>query len=196
MSDPDRESVSWSHSSSDVFYHLAIGTILVSCISIIGLIVFVPTIYSCVGQKQTHLIDRVNAFKARTDRLWIEIISLSRGDRNRRQGGNVFCCFIKFSQNIFQTAMARVRATRFSKLSACAIVGLTRITNPIFPFSECQRLQCPIGPPGAPGSPGTDGTPGRLGYPGPPGGDGFDIQLDPMADLPCVICQAGPPGQR
>lgn len=35
-----------------------------------------------------------------------------------------------------------------------------------------------------------------MGKQGTPGEDGFDVQLQPEGDLPCVICPAGPPGQR
>lgn len=38
--------------------------------------------------------------------------------------------------------------------------------------------------------------PGLAGNPGPPGEDGYDVELEPEDELPCVICPAGPPGQR
>lgn len=36
----------------------------------------------------------------------------------------------------------------------------------------------------------------KTGRQGATGEDGFDVQLQPEADMPCVICPAGPPGQR
>ncbi|VDN56764.1 unnamed protein product [Dracunculus medinensis] len=62
--------------------------------------------------------------------------------------------------------------------------------------SGCIQLSCPTGPPGLGGRPGQDGSPGMSGNPGAPGDDGFDIELAPEDDLPCIICPAGPPGQR
>lgn len=58
------------------------------------------------------------------------------------------------------------------------------------------NFSCPVGPSGLAGPPGEDGIPGVSGNPGPAGDDGFDVELSPEDDLPCVICPAGPPGQR
>ncbi|CAI4228596.1 unnamed protein product [Auanema sp. JU1783] len=60
----------------------------------------------------------------------------------------------------------------------------------------CFQLACPMGMPGPQGLPGSDGIPGEPGRPGRAGDDGYDIQLEAEQELPCVICPAGPPGQR
>lgn len=57
-------------------------------------------------------------------------------------------------------------------------------------------LSCQSGTPGLPGPPGEDGTPGDSGMPGKTGEDGYDVEVEPENDMPCVICPAGPPGQR
>lgn len=46
------------------------------------------------------------------------------------------------------------------------------------------------------GPQGSDGNPGNAGKPGITGEDGFDVELLPQDDLPCIICPAGPPGKR
>ena len=63
-------------------------------------------------------------------------------------------------------------------------------------FLGCVQLSCPIGPPGGPGVVGTDGRDGKPGYVGAPGEDGYDIELRPEPDLPCIICPSGPLGIR
>lgn len=60
----------------------------------------------------------------------------------------------------------------------------------------CNSLACPQGISGSSGNSGADGFPGENGKQGAAGADGIDIELLPQADLPCVICPAGPPGQR
>lgn len=60
----------------------------------------------------------------------------------------------------------------------------------------CFTLACPMGMSGPPGSPGPDGQPGDAGKPGRTGEDGYDVILETEADMPCVVCPAGPPGQR
>ena len=57
-------------------------------------------------------------------------------------------------------------------------------------------MSCPQGQPGPAGDPGQDGIPGDSGIPGPAGEDGFDIELAPQDELPCVVCPSGPPGKR
>lgn len=63
-------------------------------------------------------------------------------------------------------------------------------------FKGCIQLNCPIGNAGLTGPPGEDGLPGESGLPGKSGEDGYDIELEPENDLPCIICPGGPPGQR
>lgn len=83
--------------------------------------------------------------------------------------------------------------------------------HPLFLPKGCHSLTCAMGMPGPGGPPGLDGSPGevekvkiieklvgtkQMGSQGAPGDDGLDVQLQPEGDLPCVICPAGPPGQR
>lgn len=52
-------------------------------------------------------------------------------------------------------------------------------------------MACSQGPAGFVGELGVDGSPGKNGEQGKPGIDGLDIILDPVLNLPCVICPAG-----
>uniref|UniRef100_A0A915D5K5 Uncharacterized protein n=1 Tax=Ditylenchus dipsaci TaxID=166011 RepID=A0A915D5K5_9BILA len=49
---------------------------------------------------------------------------------------------------------------------------------------------------GAPGVDGEPGVDGQTGIRGKAGLDGLDIPLEPEPSFPCVICPAGPPGNR
>ncbi|KHN74833.1 Collagen alpha-5(VI) chain [Toxocara canis] len=120
------------------------------------------------------------------------IPSLLARIENERYNAEAMSRFFKERSNLIWTQFRPIASLAKPTFSSRAVRSLWDRSI----CHGCYLLACPMGPTGPPGAPGPDGNPGDAGNQGPAGEDGFDVQLEPEPDLPCVICPAGPPGMR
>ncbi|KAH7702173.1 Cuticle collagen dpy-7 precursor [Aphelenchoides avenae] len=133
----------------------------------LGIVSTVPLIMMKANNLQRDIEERSLKFKERTDRIWSQMLEVDAAVHSTEDPK-----LVQF--------FSRRRRSPWAK----------HLCN------GCYSLSCPSGMPGPSGPPGPDGLPGESGKQGSPGEDGFDVQLEPESDLPCVICPSGPPGQR
>ncbi|KAK0404901.1 hypothetical protein QR680_017689 [Steinernema hermaphroditum] len=160
-----------SCSSNDFYYRVAVGSCLCSAVTLLALVVAVPMLSLRANFERADLEVRAEQFRLSSNRLWktMQDVGGDRSVKAQEEGGE--------AQLLFFSRKARSPWGR----QIC---------------SGCNQLTCPMGPPGLSGAPGEDGLPGLPGNTGLSGEDGYDVELEPEDDLPCVICPGGPPGQR
>jgi len=155
----------YDDSTSSTYYRVALISSAISAISLVLLLIAVPSIYLTAEYERDRTAMRSERFRTESNKLWTDLVALQLKAYGRRQSDN---------QQSRNTRSAWYHQT-------CA---------------GCITLSCQAGPPGPPGISGPEGNPGESGASGFVGDDGYDVQLEPEPDLPCVICPAGPPGAR
>uniref|UniRef100_A0A0R3RGN1 Col_cuticle_N domain-containing protein n=1 Tax=Elaeophora elaphi TaxID=1147741 RepID=A0A0R3RGN1_9BILA len=152
--------------TEDYFHYLAVGTTIISSMTVILLLFSIPTIYLKTEHERLYAITKSASFKEKSDGIWAEMKLIQ--------------------EEIGVAVILRKRRSQLHNFGPSKQVVC----------SGCIQLGCPVGPPGLSGPAGEDGTPGMAGNPGLAGDDGYDVELTAEEELPCSICPAGPPGQR
>ncbi|KAE9552626.1 hypothetical protein FO519_004174 [Halicephalobus sp. NKZ332] len=137
-----------------------------SLLTLVGIIVLIPGLLLSVNERREEFEILSARFKAESDVMWMKMVEIHQGKVGDDQTKPIFFSLRK--RHAWDQGMCK----------------------------GCTGLSCTPGQPGPAGDPGQDGIPGDSGTPGPAGEDGFDIELAPQDELPCVICPAGPPGKR
>uniref|UniRef100_A0A0N4ZRC9 Col_cuticle_N domain-containing protein n=1 Tax=Parastrongyloides trichosuri TaxID=131310 RepID=A0A0N4ZRC9_PARTI len=160
-----------SDCDQDIFYSIATASIVVSIISILSIIIFIPALNVKINEDAFFIEESSSKFKETSDKLWILLSGQEREESN-------------------DASVVKKGILYFSR----------KARSPIFETTTCNgcvSLSCPnAGPPGLTGESGQDGAPGASGKTGAPGIDGIDIEATLEDELPCTICPAGPPGNR
>uniref|UniRef100_A0A1I8B5J1 Col_cuticle_N domain-containing protein n=1 Tax=Meloidogyne hapla TaxID=6305 RepID=A0A1I8B5J1_MELHA len=156
----------YSNTSPTLLKFIVKAGILASTLTLAGIVLIVPMILLQANQLKSNIEERAIKFKQNSDRAWKQMINEKMIIQHK-------------AGNEDETSSRSFRSPRHQQ--SC---------------QGCHSLTCQTGLPGPSGPSGTDGAPGETGKQGPTGDDGFDVQLQPEADMPCVICPAGPPGQR
>uniref|UniRef100_A0A0N5BKQ3 Col_cuticle_N domain-containing protein n=1 Tax=Strongyloides papillosus TaxID=174720 RepID=A0A0N5BKQ3_STREA len=155
----------------DIFYSVAIASIVISIVSTFTILISIPMLNVKLNKDAFFIEESSMKFKENSDRIWRNYLS----------------------QEVVETDDPSVEKTRILFFSR-------KPRSPVFETTTCNGcalLSCPsVGPPGLAGDPGIDGAPGASGNTGAPGVDGFDIEASFEDELPCTICPAGPPGSR
>jgi len=151
------------------YRQFAIAAVILSCVTVVALATTLSLMYVKLSNAEQRVMRRMEKFNAITDSVWRDIVDIQNRVVVKRDGSGY-----------------GGPSTGYNQAQSAPNPGCVR----------CVRLECPRGTPGPPGSAGQDGVPGKPGIQGKPGLDGFDVQLEPEPDLPCVICPAGPNGLR
>ncbi|CAJ0935409.1 unnamed protein product, partial [Mesorhabditis belari] len=154
-------------SDYDTFHRLAIGTCLLSTLSIFFLAIIVPSIYNQSMSDYYNIEARALVYKDETNRLWEEMQTFGQGAA-KSNGIRLPIFFSRKRRSAWDAGVCR----------------------------GCTQLTCPQGLSGPAGESGDDGKPGMPGNSGKAGDDGMDVELSPEDEMPCTICPGGPPGPR
>uniref|UniRef100_A0A0K0ELH1 Col_cuticle_N domain-containing protein n=1 Tax=Strongyloides stercoralis TaxID=6248 RepID=A0A0K0ELH1_STRER len=157
--------------SHDIFYSIAIASIVVSIISTMTLLISVPFLNVKLNKDAFFIEENSLKFKEDSNKIWIKL------------SGRVV-------EEVDDPSVVKENILYFSRKPRSPIFETTTCNG-------CASLSCPsVGPPGLAGDAGMDGAPGASGNTGIPGKDGLDIEASFEDELPCTICPAGPPGNR
>lgn len=155
--------------SHDIFYSIAIASMVISIISTLTILISVPYLNVKLNKDAFLIEENSLKFKENSDKIWNYL------------SGRQF-------EEIDDPSIHKQGILFFSRKQRSPVFETTTCNG-------CASLSCPsAGPPGLAGDPGLDGAPGASGNTGAPGKDGYDIEATFEDELPCTICPAGPPG--